>query len=130
MKINSFYIAMALLSGLLLFSGAFMLLPNEDFRTVGTILLVALLAGGIYLGFRWSKEAAENDPESPVIVAKRHDEMQAAVVVSQLEAEGINAVAVGTFTSGFQVEIASMVKIVVPRRQADQAREILLKDPS
>ena len=130
MKINSFYIAMALLSGLLLFSGAFMLLPNEDFRTVGTILLVALLAGGIYLGFRWSKEAAENDPESPVIVAKRHDEMQAAVVVSQLEAEGINAVAVGTFTSGFQVEIASMVKIVVPRRQADQAREILLKEPS
>lgn len=130
MKINSFYIAMALLSGLLLFSGAFMLLPNEDFRTVGTILLVALLAGGIYLGFRWSKEAAENDPESPVIVAKRHDEMQAAVVVSQLEAEGINAVAVGTFTSGFQVEIASMVKIVVPRRQADQAREILMKEPS
>ena len=130
MKINSFYIAMALLSGLLLFSGAFMLLPNEDFRTVGTILLVASLAGGIYLGFRWSKEAAENDPESPVIVAKRHDEMQAAVVVSQLEAEGINAVAVGTFTSGFQVEIASMVKIVVPRRQADQAREILMKEPS
>ena len=130
MKINSFYIAMALLSGLLLFSGAFMLLPNEDFRTVGTILLVALLAGGIYLGFRWSKEAAENDPESPVIVAKRHDEMQAAVVVSQLEAEGISAVAVGTFTSGFQVEIASMVKIVVPRRQADQAREILMKEPS
>ena len=129
MKINSFYIAMALLSGLLLFSGAFMLLPNEDFRTVGTILLVALLAGGIYFGFRWSKAAAENDPESPVIVAKRHDEMQAAVVVSQLEAEGINAVAVGTFTSGFQVEIASMVKIVVPRRQADQAREIL-KEPS
>ena len=130
MKINSFYIAMALLSGLLLFSGAFMLLPNEDFRTVGTLLLVALLAGGIYLGFRWSKEAAENDPETPVIVAKRHDEMQAAVVVSQLEAEGINAVAVGTFTSGFQVEIASMVKIVVPRRQADQAREILMKEPS
>jgi len=130
MKINSFYIAMALLSGLLLVSGAFTLLPTEEFRTVGTILLVALLAGGVYFGFRWSKEAAENDPESPVIVAKRHDEMQAAVVVSQLEAEGINAVAVGTFTSGFQVEIASMVKIVVPRRQADQAREILLKEPS
>jgi len=107
-----------------------MALPNELLRTAGTILLVALLAGGIYFGFRWSKAAAENDPESPVIVAKRHDEMQAAVVVSQLEAEGINAVAVGTFTSGFQVEIASMVKIVVPRRQAEQAREILLQEPS
>ena len=109
---------------------ALYLASSEQLRTLGTVLLVALLAGGIYFGFRWSKEAAENDPESPVIVAKRHDEMQAAVVVSQLEAEGINAVAVGTFTSGFQVEIASMVKIVVPRRQADQAREILLKDPS
>jgi uncharacterized membrane protein len=130
MKTNLFYVAMALLSALLLLSAAFTLLPNEQFRTVGTILLVSLLAGGIYFGFRWSKEAAENDPESPVIVAKRHDEMQAAVVVSQLEAEGINAVAVGTFTSGFQVEIASMVKIVVPRRQVEQAREILLQEPS
>ena len=62
-----------------------------------------------------------------MIVAQRPDEMQAAVVVSQLEAEGINATAVGTFTSGFQVEIASMVKVVVPRRQADQAREILMQ---
>ena len=130
MRTNLFYVAMALLSALLLLSAAFTLLPHEQFRTVGTILLVSLLAGGIYFGFRWSKEAAENDPESPVIVAKRHDEMQAAVVVSQLEAEGINAVAVGTFTSGFQVEIASMVKIVVPRRQVEQAREILLQEPS
>ena len=73
---------------------ALYLASSEQLRTLGTVLLVALLAGGIYFGFRWSKEAAENDPESPVIVAKRHDEMQAAVVVSQLEAEGINAVAV------------------------------------
>jgi len=106
------------------------LLSGELLRTLGTGLLVAVLAGGIYLGFRWSKESAENDPDSPVIVAKRPDEMQAAVVVSQLEADGIEAVAVGTFTSGFQVEIASMVKIVVPRRQADQAREILQREPS
>lgn len=104
---------------------AYAVLSNQQRQTFGTVALVLALAGGIYYGFRWSKEAAENDPESPVIVAKRHDEMQAAVVVSQLEAEGINAVAVGTFTSGFQTEIASMVKIVVPRRQADQAREIL-----
>jgi len=124
------YIGVALLAGTLLVSGAFATLPQEEFRTVGTMLLVAFLAAAIYFGFRWSKEAAENDPESPVIVAKRHDEMQASVVVSQLEAEGINAVAVGTFTSGFQVEIASMVKIVVPRRQAEQARTILQQEPS
>jgi len=105
------------------------LLPIEQSRTVCTALLVFALAGGIYVGFLWSKEAAENDPESPVIIAQRPDEMQAAVIVSQLEAEGINATAVGTFTSGFQVEIASMVKIVVPRRQADQAREILGQEP-
>ena len=105
-------------------------LPIEQRRTFNIALLVSLLAGGIYFGLRWSKEAAENDQESPVIVAQRPDEMQAAVVVSQLEAEGINAVAVGTFTSGFQTEIASMVKVVVPRQQEEQAREILKREPS
>ena len=130
MKLNLSQAALALLLMIALAVAAFALLPSEQSRPICTALLVMALAGGIYVGFLWSKEAAESDPESPVIVAKRHDEMQAAVVVSQLEAEGINAIAVGTFTSGFQVEIASMVKIVVPRRQAEQAREILLQDPS
>ncbi len=102
-------------------------LTTGQLRTVGTILLVLILVSGIYFGFRWSKSAAESDPESPVVVAKRPDEMQAAVVVDQLQAEGINAIAVGTFTSGFQVEIASMVKIVVPRRQLAEANAVLQK---
>jgi hypothetical protein len=130
MKLNLSQCVFALLVLLALAAAAVALLPVEQSRAVCTGLLVAALAGGIYVGFYWSKESAKNDPESPVTVAKRADEMQAAVVVSQLEAEGINAVAVGTFTSGFQVEIASMVKIVVPRRQADQAREILMQEPS
>jgi len=88
---------MALLLMIALAVAAYALLPIEQSRTICTALLVFGLAGAIYLGFHWSKEAAENDPESPVIVAKRPDEMQAAVVVSQLEAEGINAIAVGTF---------------------------------
>ena len=133
MKINLLYLAFGLLSAVLLISGAFALvpgisLPQDSLRTVGTMLLVLVLAGGLYWGFKWSKESAANDPDSPVIVAKRPDEMQAAVVVSQMEAEGIDAVAVGTFTSGFQVEIASMVKIVVPRRQQTRAREILQQE--
>ena len=127
MKLKWSQCALALLLIVALATAAFALLPIEQSRTICTALLVFALAGGIYVGFAWSKEAAESDPESPVIVAQRPDEMQAAVVVSQLEAEGINATAVGTFTSGFQVEIASMVKVVVPRRQADQAREILMQ---
>jgi len=130
MKLNWSQCALALLLIVALAAAAFALLPIEQSRTICTVLLVVALAGGIYVGFAWSREASENDPESPVTIAKRHDEMQAAVVVSQLEAEGINATAVGTFTSGFQVEIASMVKIVVPRRQADQARGILQQEPS
>lgn len=130
MKLNWSQCALILLFMAAIAVAAFAWLPIEQSRTICTALLVIALAGSIYVGFAWSREAAENDPESPVIVAKRHDEMQAAVVVSQLESEGINAVAVGTHTSGFQVEIASMVKIVVPRRQADQARAILQQESS
>ena len=130
MKLNWSQCVLVLILIVALAIAAFAFLPIEQSRTICTALLVIALAGGIYVGFAWSKEAAENDPESPVIVAQRPDEMQAAVIVSQLEAEGINATAVGTFTSGFQVEIASMVKIVVPRRQADQARGILQQEAS
>ena len=130
MKLTWPQTAIVSLLAIVLVIAALAMLPPEPRGKAGTALLFFLLAGGVYWGFRWSKEASENDPESPVIVAKRPDEVQAALVVSQLEAEGINALAVGTFTSGFQTEIASMVKIVVPRRQADEAREILLQEPS
>jgi hypothetical protein len=128
MKLNWSQCALVLLFLVALAIAAFAYLPIEQGRAVATALLVFGLAGGMYVGFLWSKEASENDPESPVIIAQRPDEMQAAVIVSQLETAGIEATAVGTFTSGFQVEIASMVKIVVPRRQADQAREVLQKE--
>ena len=96
-----------------------------ELRTAGTAVLFMFLGLCVYMALSWSKRSSENDPESPIVVAMRPDEMQASVLVDQLQSHDINAVAVGTFTSGFQVEIASMVKIVVPRRQFDSAKEIL-----
>lgn len=100
-------------------------LPVAQRQMLLTAVLVFGLAAAVFLGLRWSKETSESDPESPVVITTRRDEMQAAVVVDRLQAEGINAVAVGTFTSGFQVEIASWVKIVVPRQQVERAKEML-----
>ena len=76
-------------------------------------------------GFAWVSAAAERDPSSPTVVATRPDSLQAAPLVSLLETNGIQAVATGTHTSGFQVEIASEVKIVVSKRDAAEALAIL-----
>jgi UDP-N-acetylglucosamine 2-epimerase len=88
-------------------------------------LVVAMLALGMRYGFAWVTAAADQDPESPTVVATRPDALQAAPLVSKLQQNGINAVATGTHTSGFQVEIASEVKIVVPKQEAAKAMEIL-----
>ena len=66
MKLNWSQCALALLLIVALATAAFALLPIEQSRTICTALLVFALAGGIYVGFAWSKEAAESDPESPV----------------------------------------------------------------
>ena len=94
-------------------------------KAVNVALVVATLALGMKFGFAWVSSAAERDPSSPTVVATRPDPLQAAPLVSLLESNGINAVATGMHTSGFQVEIASDVKIVVPKRDAAEALKIL-----
>lgn len=94
-------------------------------KAVNIALVVAVLALGMKFGFAWVTAAAESDPTSPTIVATRPDALQAAPLISKLQDNGINAAATGSHTSGFQVEIASEVKVVVPRRDAAKAREIL-----
>jgi len=106
--------------------GAFSGSP-EVTKAINIAMVVATLALGMKFGFAWVTAAAERDPCSPTIVATRPDAMQAAPVISLLEENGIQAFATGTHTSGFQVEIASDVKILVPKRDAAAAREILGK---
>ena len=94
-------------------------------KAVNISLVVAALALGMKFGFAWVTAAADRDPNSPTVVATRPDSLQAAPLVSLLESNGIHAVATGTHTSGFQVEIASDVKIIVSKRDAAEALTIL-----
>lgn len=97
----------------------------EVAKAVNVALVVGVLALGMKFGFAWVSAAADGDPTSPTVVASRPDALQAAPLISTLQENGINAVATGSHTSGFQVEIAAEVKVVVPKRDAAKAREIL-----
>lgn len=97
----------------------------EIAKAVNVALVVGVLALGMKIGFAWVSAAAAGDPTSPTIVATRPNALQAAPLISTLRENGINAVATGSHTSGFQVEIAAEVKVVVPKCDAAKAREIL-----
>lgn len=92
---------------------------------INIVLVVVVLALGMKYGFAWVTAAAQKDPDSPTVVATRPDALQAAPLISKLQQKGIKAIATGTHTAGFQVEIASEVKVVVSKRDAAQALEIL-----
>ena len=97
----------------------------EIIKAVNIALVVGVLALGMKFGFAWVAVAADSDPTSPTTVATRPDALQAAPLISMLQENGINGVATGSHTSGFQVEIAAEVKVVVSKRDAAKAREIL-----
>lgn len=67
------------------------------------------------------------DPNSPTVVYRAANSMEASSVVSALESEGIEARATGTFTSSFQAEAPGDVEVVVRQSEAEQARAILDK---
>ncbi|MBC8356706.1 MAG: DUF2007 domain-containing protein [Planctomycetes bacterium] len=66
-----------------------------------------------------------SDPDSPTIVYSAANAIEAAAIVTALEAEGIEATTTGSFTSGFQAEAPGEVKVVVRQSQADKARRTL-----
>lgn len=94
-------------------------------KAINITLVVVALALGMKFGFSWVSAAAQKDPDSPTVVATRPDAFQAAPLISKLQENGIKAIATGTHVAGFQVEIASEVKVVVSKRDTDRALEIL-----
>ena len=68
-----------------------------------------------------------NDPLAPTVVASLPDALTAGMIVTQLESSGISARAVGGYTSGFQTEVASDVKVVVAKSDVAAAKEVLKK---
>ncbi len=124
---SSHYLLLFLAVGaLLLICAAGVLSGSADIsKAINLGLIVLVLALGVKAGFTWVDAAVEKDPNSPTVVATRPDALEAAALVGLLEENGIRAVATGIHTSGFQVEIASEVKIVVPKCDASKALEIL-----
>ena len=66
-----------------------------------------------------------SDPDSPTVVFRAATSIEAAAVVTALEAEGIEATTTGNFTASFQAEAPGSVQVVVRQSQADKARTIL-----
>ncbi len=71
------------------------------------------------------RTSGERDPTSPEVVASVPDPMTANAIVGVLKEGGINATTTGSYTSGFQTEIASDVQVVVAFQDATEARELL-----
>jgi hypothetical protein len=67
------------------------------------------------------------DPDSPTVVYRAATNIEAASVVTALEAAGIEATVTGSFTSGFQAEAPGDVQVVVRHSQAVKARDLIDK---
>jgi hypothetical protein len=75
--------------------------------------------------YRSIQASAQADPMSPQVLASVPDEVEASMMVDELEKEGIRAHTVGGFTSGFQIQVAGDVHVVVALADFERAREVL-----
>lgn len=87
--------------------------------------LLGAIIGLVFFGSMYAWGGESDDPTLPTVIASLPDEMSASAIVSQLEFHGIKARAVGGFTSGFQTEIASDVKVVVAAKDVAKANTAL-----
>ncbi len=85
----------------------------------------AKVPGKTTTNFPQELSAMSADPESPTVVHKAANSIEANAVATALEAEGIKAQVTGNFTSNFQVEIPSPVEVVVRLEDAAKAHAIL-----
>lgn len=65
------------------------------------------------------------DPHAPEILESYPNDVEAAAVVTALEAHGISATATGGFTAGFRAEAPGSVNVVVRRCDMPRARSVL-----
>jgi hypothetical protein len=89
--------------------------------TAYLILLTIALLVIIWLITR----ARADDPLSPCQLAAFTNELPAEALVEALAAEGIRAMAVGGYTSGFRAEAPGEVQVVIASKDLSRAKEIL-----
>ena len=107
-----------------LLGSLFIIESPEERRLVWPCLLGAIMGLATFAGFlAFGRTAA--DPDSPTVVASLPDEMSASALVVQLGNFGIKAQTVGGYTSGFQTEVASDVRVVVAARDVEAAMKLL-----
>jgi hypothetical protein len=63
-----------------------------------------------------------SDPAEPVVLSTHTTEFQAATLARALESRGIPARVVGALTTGFRAEAPGVSKVMVLRRDLEQAR--------
>lgn len=105
------------------------LMAKFEVKNIGPWAIFACLVFFLYWALTWiarsANTAAANDPSSPTVVDSFKDDYDASIIVGRLRTEGINAVAVGGYTSGFQVEAPGYVDVVVPRSELAKAKQVL-----
>jgi hypothetical protein len=72
--------------------------------------------------------SSPQDNREPVLVAQPGSEVEAAILRSVLEAEGIPSWVVGGLTSGFRAEAPGRARLLVRAEDAVRAREVLARD--
>jgi len=63
--------------------------------------------------------------DDPVVVTTAASEPLAAILIAQLQGEGIEAHMAGEYTAGFRAEAPGVVQILVHASDADRARQVL-----
>ncbi|MEM1445370.1 MAG: DUF2007 domain-containing protein [Planctomycetota bacterium] len=64
------------------------------------------------------------DPSEPVTLCMLNSEVQASMLVAELNAAGIFAVASGGLTAGFRAEAPGRVKVLVPAERYEEAQTL------
>ena len=96
-----------------LFASPLFIESPEQRRFIWPCIVGATLGLITFAGFLfWGRKSS--DPNAPTVVASLPDEMSAFALAGKLASHGLRARAVGGFTSGFQTEVASDVRVVVP----------------
>ena len=111
--------------------GAFFSLLIQQFGVAAITpwIIFTIICGFLFLIGRWLVKgiqiAKDSDPTTPSTVGSFPTNYEAQILVSKLIDAGINANAVGGFTSGFQAESPGYVDVVVPRQELEAAQKVL-----
>ncbi len=65
------------------------------------------------------------DPQNPETLTRVSSEIEAVVIVTALQASGIEASTTGGYTAGFRTEAPGYVNVIVKREDLSRAKELL-----